>query len=166
MFKYLVLKKLNINISTNIFNDYYKLCYFIYYMSSIKDDLKKVFEIYDVDFDGFITKNDVKIIASELDFELNGSNFNDNVDKIDLESFIKIFNIKYFNITDKQNVINAFSQYDIRKNGTIHVTSIIQIINKFYGDIFGSDDVDELFKDFNIDNEGYLVYSVFIDMLE
>lgn len=127
------------------------------------EDIKQVFKIYDVDFDGFITKNDVINLTKQLDFDI-GDKLDKLDDKIDLDTFINIFNVEIG--IDKDIIHNAFKSYDVNNTGKILVTDLIQIINEFVHNTFIDGDVDELLKELDIDEDGYIDYNILLELIK
>ena len=134
---------------------------------SIRDGLKEVFRIYDTDFDGYINKLDVIDFANRLEYELKDEHLKlIEIDKVDVDTFLMIFDINIDIGIDKESVRNAFITYDEHKTGKISAAHFIRIANMHVGDLFIDGDVDEILKELDIDDNGYVDYHKLLELIK
>lgn len=126
-------------------------------------DFKMAFEIYDKDLDGYITKDDVLEIAKEIEFMLDNTKKQlvEKTEKIDLDTFLNIFNISDSSCSvTKDSIISAFQHYDNNNTGRILVAKFIQLMNEMS---FNEDEIDEILKELDIDSNGYIDYKEWVN---
>ena len=134
---------------------------------SIKDGLKDAFRIYDTDFDGYINKLDIIDLANKLEYELPNKHLEliEN-DKIDLDTFLMIFDFCVDIGINKDVVKNAFMVYDEQNTGKILAAHFVRIINSHMDEMFMEGDVDEILRELDIDDNGYVDYHKLLDLIK
>jgi Ca2+-binding EF-hand superfamily protein len=135
--------------------------------TSIKDDFKRMFELRDTDFDGLISRNQVIEIANSIEYTIDNSIIID--DFVDVDGFLKLFDIGVDIESiglEKEALSTTFKKYDTNNNGTVLVAHLIQMINESTGSLFDKDALDEMLREFDIDEAGYVKYQPLLDTIK
>lgn len=135
-------------------------------MSSVIDDFKKAFQIYDTDLDGYISKLDVQDLASSIGFSIGNDRLSAlDENNINLDTFLGLFELGLDDITE-ESILEAFRYYDKDNTGKMLIANFIQVMNDFIGELFNEDDVDEVLKELDIDDSGYFEYKPLLEKLK
>lgn len=134
------------------------------------DEYKEAFDMFDKDGSGSIsvdeifsimknfgnplTKAEIKKMISELDTDGTGD--------LDFEEFISFMQMTEEVIDDDEAILRAFKAFDKDKNGYLSNTEFRYILTQL-GDKFTDAEVDQIFKESDLDNDGRLNYQEFIE---
>ena len=113
---------------------------------------KKLFEVFDDDYDGFLNFDQVLEIFAKLGLPLNKVE-QLNIDGLfDFNTFISLFEPL---IVKEPDISEALLEYDPELNGTIHIGVLINIL-RFKLD---SDDINEILRDIKYDDNLIVNYA-------
>ena len=84
---------------------------------------------------------------------------------LDFEEFVILMErkIEYFDVIDEEMVLRAFKSFDKDHDGKITNYEFRYILTQL-GDPFTDEECDALFKECDLDNDGFLVYEDFINI--
>ncbi len=136
------------------------------------NEIKEMFKLFDKDGDGKISNDEVSSLLVSLGRESTDEeieNLIKAVDKdgnktIELNRFVSYMESYYKLSQDKvDNTVNAFKMFDTNGNGCISGLEFKNILMN-YGGKLSEKEVEQIFKESNINNEGNLAYSEFVDI--
>ena len=132
--------------------------------------INKIFDMFDLDGDSKIKSNEIRGILSAMGREPTHDNImdflfiadNNNTGIIDKENFMKALD-EVFSLPEEavDQAIEAFKFFDVKKNGKINIQVLKDILLK-YVEGYSEDDVQNIFKLINPDNNGDFNYEEFI----
>ena len=136
------------------------------------NEYKEAFDMFDKNKKGTISANDitkimknfgypisrkeVKSMVAEMDTSGNG--------ELDFEEFVTFMQkqTQYIDESDEDQVLKAFKSFDKDHDGKITNYEFKYLLTQM-GDKFSEEEVDQLFKECNLDINGTLVYQDFIN---
>ena len=136
------------------------------------EDIKTVFQIFDKDGNGRISKEEVGCLLKSLgrDFaeedikKLIAETDKDNNGTIELAEFIAYMDVVSVKpLSQLEEVVEAFKIFDIDNNGWITCDEFKSILMNFGGD-FTEREVEEIFRESDLNNDGKLAYAEFIEI--
>jgi calmodulin len=135
-------------------------------------EYRDAFDMFDRDRDGSITtkelsnvmKNlirdisdaEIKQIIQEVDIDGNGI--------IDFEEFVVMMNRRNRESDAEEEVINAFRVFDTDSDGIISSSELRHVMTTL-GDKLTDEEVDEMIREADIDNNGLIYYEEFVRMM-
>ena len=137
-----------------------------------KEELREYFDMFDRDGDGLVNKIDLGNILRCIGYEQSEqdiiewiSEFDEDGDKkINFEEFISLM-IRYLIGNDVEDeLIEAFKIFDKGGNGMITVNELKHVMMTL-GEKLPEEEVDEMIKEADPNNEGIIQYSEFAKVL-
>lgn len=135
-------------------------------------EMKEMFKLFDLDGDGFITREELgKLMFSlgrvstqeETQKALEEIDQNGN-DKIEMDEFTTWMEKNYTLSPNKvEDIVQAFKIFDLDGNGWISCEEFKHILMKFGGE-FTEDEVEHIFRESDLNNDGKLAYAEFVDL--
>lgn len=135
-------------------------------------EYRDAFDMFDRDRDGSITSKElsnvmrnlvrdisdaeIKQIIQEVDIDGNGI--------IDFEEFVVMMNKRNKESDAEEEVINAFRVFDTDCDGIISSSELRHVMTTL-GDKLTDDEVNEMIKEADIDNNGLIYYEEFVRMM-
>ena len=103
-----------------------------------------------------LSKEEARSMISNVDASGDG--------EVDFEEFVTLMQkqIQYIDESDEDLVLRAFKSFDKDHDGKITNYEFRYILSQL-GDMFTDEEVDTLFKECDLDNDGILVYQDFIN---
>ena len=137
-----------------------------------KEELKEYFEMFDRDGDGLVGKIELGNILRCIGYEQSEQDVNEWINefdedgdkKINFEEFISLM-LRYLIVNDVEDeLIEAFKIFDKGGNGTITVNELKHVMMTL-GEKLPEEEVDEMIKEADPNNEGVIQYSEFSKLL-
>ena len=137
-----------------------------------KDELREYFDMFDRDGDGLVNKIDLGNILRCIGYEQNEQDVNewisefdeDGDKKINFDEFISLM-VRYLIGNDVEDeLIEAFKIFDKGGNGMITVNELKHVMMTL-GEKLPEEEVDEMIKEADPNNEGVIQYSEFAKVL-
>lgn len=133
-------------------------------------EYKEAFDMFDKDGSGFIsideifsimknfgnpmTKGEIKKMISSIDEDGNG--------ELDFEEFITFMKMTDEDIDEDEAILRAFKAFDKDKNGYLSNIEFRYILTQL-GEKFTDSEVDQIFVESDLNNDGKLNYKEFIE---
>jgi calmodulin len=134
------------------------------------EEFKEAFDLVDTNEDGRInvdeitkvlktfgqekTKEEIKEMISDIDA--------DNSGEIDFDEFVTfMIKVQSEDLTEEEEVIRAFETFDKDKNGYLTIDELRHILTTL-GDKFTDEEVDEIFREADVNRDGKLEYKEFV----
>ena len=99
---------------------------------------------------------EIKDIITEMDLEGNG--------EINFENFVSIVKRREKDVDNEEEVLNAFKLFDKEGNGLININELKHIMLTV-GNNISETELNDLLKEADTDNDGYINYEEFIRSL-
>ena len=135
-------------------------------------EYKEAFDMFDKNKKGTISDTDITKIMKNFGYPMKKSEAqklvaeidNNGDGELDFEEFVTLMqkSIQYIDETDEDLVLRAFKSFDKDHDGKITNYEFRYILSQL-GDMFTDEEVDTLFKECDLDNDGILVYQDFIN---
>ena len=135
-------------------------------------EYKEAFDMFDKDGSGTISVNEIVKIMKNFGYPIKKSeaqkmvqDIDDNSDgEIDFEEFVTLMEKQTNTVeeSDEELVLRAFKSFDKDNDGKITNYEFKYILTQM-GDKFSEDELNQLFKECNLDISGTLVYQDFIN---
>jgi len=142
-------------------------------INSVKlKEYRDAFDMFDRDRDGTVTSRElasvmkslirdvseleIKQMIQEVDIDGNGV--------IDFEEFVIMMNRRNKETDAEEDVINAFRVFDTDCDGIISSTELRHIMTTL-GDKLDDNEVDEMIREADVDNNGLINYEEFVRMM-
>ena len=135
-------------------------------------EYKEAFDMFDKDGSGTISVTEIVKIMRNFGYPIKKAeaqkliqDIDDNGDgEIDFEEFVTLMEkqTNYVEETDEELVLRAFKSFDKDHDGKITNYEFKYILTQM-GDKFSEDELQQLFKECNLDINGTLVYQDFIN---
>jgi calmodulin len=141
-------------------------------------EYKTAFKLFDKDKDNFINRKELGEVMRSLGYELTMTELEDMMNDvgkgslagsiegwtIDLNEFIVLMNknVKEGDLLDEY--IEAFRVFDRAGDGKIKADDLKNIL-KHFGDDVSEEEIDEMLKDSDVDEEGFVNYKNFVRLL-
>ena len=137
-------------------------------------EYKEAFDMFDKDGGGTISCNEIVKIMKNFGYPIKKSEaqkmiseIDDNGDgEIDFEEFVTLMErqTNYVEESEEDLVLRAFKSFDKDHDGKITNYEFRYILTMLgFDEKFTEDEVDTLFKECDLDNDGILVYQDFIN---
>ena len=136
------------------------------------NEYKEAFDMFDKDKSGTISANEITKImknfgnpVSKKEVETMIAEIDTSGDgELDFEEFVTLMQkqIQYLEESDEDLVLRAFKSFDKDHDGKITNYEFRYILTQL-ADKFTDEECDILFKECDLDNDGYLVYQDFIN---
>ena len=135
-------------------------------------EYKEAFDMFDRNKKGTLSIGDITKIMKNFGYPMTkeeARSMISNVDssgdgEVDFEEFVMLMEkqIQYIDESDEDQVLKAFKSFDKDHDGKITMYEFRYILSQL-GDMFTEEEVDTLFKECDLDNDGILVYQDFIN---
>lgn len=135
-------------------------------MSQYKD----TFKLFDSNQDGVIDKEEFAKITKLIKMEESEESIQQMIDtigsddKVTFNQFIAAMSGKMKNMDSEEEVMDAFKAFDEEGNGKVKADSLTDALSIFCPTL-SEKDREELIKDAEVDEEGFLVYEKFVKKL-
>ena len=141
-------------------------------ISQDKDKYKKIFEMYDNNKDGNVNSIELANILKAIDINVSDEEIRDIIFELDLEGngeinyedFLTIVKRREKNVDKEEEVLNAFKLFDKEGNGLININELKHIMLTV-GNNITEEELNDLLKEADTDNDGYINYEEFIRSL-
>ena len=136
-------------------------------------EYKEAFDMFDKNKKGTISATDITKIMKNFGYPISRKEVEGMIAEIDtsgdgeldFEEFVTLMqkSIQYIDETDEDLVLKAFKSFDKDHDGKITNYEFRYILTMLgFDEKFTDDEVDTLFKECDLDNDGILVYQDFI----
>ena len=135
------------------------------------EEYEELFNKYDKNQRGTISSNDLSKILNNKGYQISRDEIEEMVKnyseygEIDFEGFFAIMDKQEINdemMNDKDVILNAFKSFDKTHEGKISTNEFRYILTKL-GNKFTEEECDMLFKECDLDNDGFLLYNDFVN---
>ena len=141
-------------------------------ISQDKDKYKKIFEMYDNNKDGNVNSIELANILKAIDINVSDEEIRDIIFELDLEGngeinyedFLTIVKRREKDVDKEEEVLNAFKLFDKEGNGLININELKHIMLTV-GNNITEEELNDLLKEADTDNDGYINYEEFIRSL-
>ena len=135
-------------------------------------EYKEAFDMFDKNKKGTISANDITKIMKNFGYPISRKEVEKMVaemdtsgnGELDFEEFVTFMQkqTQYIDESDEDQVLKAFKSFDKDHDGKITNYEFKYLLTQM-GDKFSEEEVDQLFKECNLDINGTLVYQDFIN---
>ena len=133
------------------------------------EEYKKVFESYSKGQEGNVNKQELANIFKAINIYASDEEIKEIIKKMDLEDkkeinydeFLTIINQREKDVDEEKEVLKAFKVFDKEGNGLININELKDIMLNF-GNNWSEEELNEMFKEADIDMDGYLNYEEFV----
>ena len=133
------------------------------------DEYKKIFNLHSKDQDGNVHTSELANIFKSINIDASDEEIKEIIQKLDLENkkeinydeFLTIINQKDKDVDEEEEVLKAFKVFDKEGNGLININELKDIMLNF-GNNWSEEELNEMFKEADIDMDGYLNYEEFV----
>ena len=133
------------------------------------DEYKKIFNLHSKDQDGNVNTSELANIFKSINIDASDEEIKEIIQKLDLENkkeinyeeFLTIINQKDKDVDEEEEVLKAFKVFDKEGNGLININELKDIMLNF-GNNWSEEELNEMFKEADIDMDGYLNYEEFV----
>ena len=141
-------------------------------LSQDKENYKKIFEMYDSNKDGNVNSLELANILKAIDINASDEEIKDIITEMDLEgngeinfeNFVSIVKRREKDVDNEEEVLNAFKLFDKEGNGLININELKHIMLTV-GNNISETELNDLLKEADTDNDGYINYEEFIRSL-
>ena len=141
-------------------------------LSQDKENYKKIFEMYDSNKDGNVNSLELANILKAIDINASDEEIKDIIAEMDLEgngeinfeNFVSIVKRREKDVDNEEEVLNAFKLFDKEGNGLININELKHIMLTV-GNNISETELNDLLKEADTDNDGYINYEEFIRSL-
>ena len=141
-------------------------------LSQDKENYKKIFEMYDSNKDGNVNSLELANILKAIDINASDEEIKDIIAELDLEgngeinfeNFVSIVKRREKDVDNEEEVLNAFKLFDKEGNGLININELKHIMLTV-GNNISETELNDLLKEADTDNDGYINYEEFIRSL-
>ena len=122
-------------------------------------EYKEIFELYDVDKDGKLSKEDLTNLLKALghdaieNFQQHEEDYENNSKTYNLNEFINIMNNNAIEFDIENELLEVFNKYEINNSGNISVINYRKVMNNI-GTRFSNDEIEEFICENDPDNTG------------
>jgi calmodulin len=136
------------------------------------EEIKQMFKLFDKDGNGQISSEEVGSLLTALGRNPTEEEINnliaecdkDNSGTVDLSEFTKFMNENYVASPEAiETVVEAFKFFDLDNNGWISCEEFKNILMK-YGGEFTEKEVEQIFRESDLDGDGKLQYAEFTEL--
>ena len=141
-------------------------------ISDKKENYKSFFDKYDSNKDGNVNSIELANILKAIDINASNEEIRDIIAELDLEGngeinyedFVTIMKKREKDVDNEEEVINAFKLFDKEGNGLININELKHIMLTV-GNNITEEELNDLLKEADTDNDGYINYEEFIRSL-
>ncbi|CDO55790.1 similar to Saccharomyces cerevisiae YBR109C CMD1 Calmodulin [Geotrichum candidum] len=133
--------------------------------------IKEAFSLFDKDGDGQITTKELGVVMRSLNQNPSESELADMINDVDSNSgtidfpeFLTMMARKMKDTDSEEEVHNAFKVFDCDEQGHISVTELRHVMTSI-GERLNDDEISELVKEADTDNDGKIDYKEFVTLL-
>ena len=137
------------------------------------NEYKEAFDMFDKDKSGTISANEITKImknfgnpVSKKEVERMIAEIDTSGDgELDFEEFVTLMEIQFQEVSESEEdeVLRAFKSFDKDEDGKITNYEFRYILTKIGNNRLTDEEVDELFRECDLQNDGILVYQDFIN---
>jgi calmodulin len=136
------------------------------------EEFKKVFAIFDTNNDNIVDDKEFEVMMQSLGHEMDDiiiKQFKKDLniqetDNITFENFVEILYMITKTSINIDKLIDSFKIFDKEEKGYITMEEFREIITKI-GTKLKQSEFDEMMREADIDEDGYVIYSSFINMI-
>jgi calmodulin len=136
------------------------------------NELKITFEIFDKDFDGFISLEEFGYVMKSLGYELSDTELQDmmkevmkdDLFRINFEQFMLIMNKRGKDADIVEEYIEAFRVFDREGNGTVNRDELRHIMVAL-GERVSVEELDVMLQDADVNGDGLIEYKNFVRLM-
>jgi len=134
--------------------------------------LTEAFKFIDDDNDGRITSKQFESVMRNLGKNINEDELSEMIDKInindngkiDLSEYLRIILQKMQDNQTEEEIYEAFTQFDEHGTGFISANKLREIMTN-YSEKINNEEIDEMIREANVDNNGQINYNSFVKMM-
>merc|ERR1712170_234198 len=138
------------------------------------DMYKECFKLMDVDKDGTLSKNDLRAAFDNVGKLMDESELDSMLGEVggscSFDAMIKMFQEKMAGGTNDPDdlIVRAFKAYEVRKEDDDGKNYIEAEMSRHalthFGDVFSKAEVDDVFNEFEVDDDGYIESKIVIGL--
>jgi len=138
------------------------------------DMYKECFKLMDVDKDGTLSKNDLRAAFDNVGKLMDESELDSMLGEVggscSFDAMIKMFQEKMAGGTNDPDdlIVRAFKAYEVRKeddDGKNYIEAeMFRHALTHFGDVFSKAEVDDVFNEFEVDDDGYIESKIVIGL--
>jgi len=138
------------------------------------DMYKECFKLMDVDKDGTLSKNDLRAAFDNVGKLMDESELDSMLGEVggscSFDAMIKMFQEKMAGGTNDPDdlIVRAFKAYECKKeddDGKIYIEAeMFRHALTHFGDVFSKAEVDDVFNEFEVDDDGYIESKIVIGL--
>ena len=135
-------------------------------------EYRDAFDMFDRDRDGSITSKELSNVLKNLIRDISDTEIKQIIQEVDIDGngiidfdeFVFMMNRRNKETDAEEEVINAFRVFDSDCDGVISSTELRHIMTSL-GDKLNDEEVDEMIRQADIDNNGFINYEEFVRMM-
>ncbi|XP_064623006.1 calmodulin-like [Lineus longissimus] len=130
------------------------------------EELRKVFNVFDLDLDGHITFNELGSVMNSLGQNPSEAEIQDMINEVDVDGngtidfpeFLQMMCRRDKPVDPVDEIIRAFRVFDTDGTGYIDARKIVHVIQEVLGDEVTNEDAQEMIKEADTDKDGLVNY--------
>lgn len=138
-----------------------------------KMDVKKAFDLFDIDGTGFINSKDLRVVIRALGFEPGKAELKNLVDKIDQDSsgkisfsdFIYLMTLKMGESDTKDEILKAFRLFDDDCTGKISFNNLKRVAREL-GEHLNDEELKEMITEADLNGDGEVDEEEFLKIIK
>ncbi len=135
-------------------------------------ECREVFELFDKDKSGSISTSELGDVMRALGANPSNTELQEMIEEVDknksghieFEEFLILFEKKMREPDSEQDLIEAFRIFDRDNSGTISAKELKHVMTSL-GDKLTEEEADEMIKEADSNNDGYIDYAEFVKMM-
>lgn len=136
------------------------------------EEFREAFSLFDKNGDGTITSNELAVVMKSLGQKTTESELQDMINEVDIDGngtidfpeFLALFDRKTESSNSKEDVKEAFRVFDKDGNGYINASEL-QYVMTTLGEKLTNEEVEDMLKEADIDEDGAINYEEFVKIL-
>lgn len=137
-----------------------------------KIDIKKAFDLFDIERTGFIEVKELRVAIRALGFEPNKEEIRNMMEEIDKDKsgriafndFLHLMRLKMAEKDSKQDLMKAFSFFDDDQTGHISFDNLKRVAQEL-GENLTDEELQEMIDEADLDNDGEVSRDEFLTVL-
>lgn len=137
-----------------------------------KMDIKKAFDLFDIDGTGFINSKDLRVAIRALGFEPGSAELKSLVDKIDHDgsgkisysNFIHLMTLKMGESDNKEEILKAFRLFDDDCTGKISFNNLKRVAREL-GEHLNDEELQEMISEADLNGDGEVDEEEFLKII-
>lgn len=138
-----------------------------------KTDIKKAFDLFDIDGTGFINSKDLRVAIRALGFEPGSAELKRLVEKIDHDSsgkisfsdFIYLMTLKMGESDTKEEILKAFRLFDDDCTGKISFNNLKRVAREL-GEHLNDEELKEMISEADLNGDGEVDEEEFLKIIK